>query len=194
MNDLPEKLLALDHLATEFGMHQSYEAVQDFQLRHADYRFEQNDDGARVLMHVPTGEPAASTKHLVFLHETRGYLFPQKVEESLLAKCFGASPSLTARGILRAQVGEQQYQDAARAWSSHPVKLTPGTNPDEVTSVVPIKPRSTNPWSAEAWDLTKQKSIVASLGVAKAQAMAAAANSFVGATSPRSKMMIPRSA
>jgi hypothetical protein len=191
-NDFASKLLAMDHLATEFGMHQSYEAVKDFQLRHAEYRFETNDDGVSVLIHTPTGEPAASTKHLVYLHETRSYLFPQKDEESLLAKCFGPSPSLTARGILRAQVGEQQYRDAAKAWSSDPVKLTPGRKPDDAGTVVPLKPRSTNPWSAEGWDLAKQRSVIASLGVAKGQQLAAAANSFVGATKPGAKQLIPR--
>ena len=41
-----------------------------------------------------------------------------------------------------------------------------------------------NPWSAKAWSLTEQGTMVRTLGMAKAQEMAKAAGSFVGATSP----------
>jgi hypothetical protein len=44
-----------------------------------------------------------------------------------------------------------------------------------------------NPWSADSWSPARQVSIVKSLGLAKASELAAAANSFVGATHPGSK-------
>lgn len=43
---------------------------------------------------------------------------------------------------------------------------------------------TTNPWSAEHWNVTKQGSIVKGLGVERAASIAKSANSFIGATRP----------
>jgi hypothetical protein len=45
--------------------------------------------------------------------------------------------------------------------------------------------KANNPWSKDAWSVTKQGEVVKALGIEKATAIAKAAGSFVGATKPK---------
>lgn len=55
---------------------------------------------------------------------------------------------------------------------------------DDQEDKQPSMPASDNPWSAKHWNLTKQGQYIVQHGEAKAEQMAKAAGSFIGATAP----------
>jgi hypothetical protein len=102
--------------------------------------------------------------------------------------------NIQARGELVRMIGTADANTRAIEWGLHGLQdyKTTGTKP--VTEYEPRQPQaaptydhSTNPWAADSWSPAKQISCVRFLGVTKASEIAAAADSFVGATKPTSK-------
>lgn len=54
------------------------------------------------------------------------------------------------------------------------------------------KQRASNPWSAEHWNTRRQTELVRQIGLAAAEGIARGAGSFVGATKPGAKPLIPQ--
>lgn len=103
------------------------------------------------------------------------------------AAAFGAHPTFKARDHYYKTYGEDAYASEQKDWNSDPRYLKPGVWPAKYGE--PPKDQtpqgdSKNPWSAAGWSLTRQGSIVKSLGLEAAQRMAKSAGSFVGATGP----------
>jgi hypothetical protein len=201
--DYAFKQFELDRLGDEHGMRS--EAVPDWKMRHAEYHISTTDEGTKVLIHTETGERADSARHLALLHQTRPHLFPQRVEASLLERCFGPNPSLTARGELRREVSAADFARLAAEWGSDAVRLKPGRALDEDGAFAEIKaPNAANAWSDHpsnvdpktgrytAAALTRQASVVRGLGAEKAAGMARSAGAFLGATAPRARQLAPR--
>jgi hypothetical protein len=67
-----------------------------------------------------------------------------------------------------------------------------GRDPDDIAPA--LKVRNTNPFSADGWNLAKQRSLVAAVGIARANSIAASADppSYVGCTAPGKPRLIPR--
>jgi hypothetical protein len=107
--------------------------------------------------------------------------------------------SIQARGNLVKMIGEDNAGIRAQAWGLRNLQdfKTAGVKPDTEYEPDPSRPEpgakpapfrapSKNPWSAESWSTERQRSVVKGLGLEKASELAAAAGSFVGATSPKS--------
>jgi hypothetical protein len=101
---------------------------------------------------------------------------------------FGPAKSPAARGKLVLAIGERGADEAARAWNLnglHDYKslgIKPGT--PLAADDKGIDRAKANPWSAAGWSITRQGAIAKAGGLVKAQQMASAAGSFVGATKP----------
>lgn len=54
------------------------------------------------------------------------------------------------------------------------------------------KQRTSNPWSAEHWNTRRQTELVKQIGFAAAEGIARSAGSFIGATKPGAKSLIPK--
>lgn len=106
--------------------------------------------------------------------------------------------SVQARGNLVREIGEADANTRAIEWGLRNLQdyKTKGVQPGAAYEPDPNSPPeknsgnahvpSTNPWAAESWSPVRQISCVKGLGIAKASELAAAAGSFVGATSPKS--------
>jgi hypothetical protein len=197
------KQTEMDRLGDEHGMLNG--GVVDWKMHHSEYHVSTTEDGSRVLIHTADGERADSARHGAYLHKVRTHYFAAKVEASLLEKCFGANPSLTARGELRKEISAADFAKHAADWGSDPVRLKPGSAPDgDGTTVATKAPSAANAWSDHpsnvdpktgrytAAALTRQASVVRGLGAEKAAGMARSAGAFLGATSPRARQLAPR--
>jgi len=90
--------------------------------------------------------------------------------------------NMTARAKIVALYGENAAKERATAWglkSLHDTK-TRGKRPFAIEQP---KVKGENPWSAEAWNITRQGAI-AKADLALAQRLAKAAGSYIGATKP----------
>jgi hypothetical protein len=104
---------------------------------------------------------------------------------------FGESRTLTAQAAFFQKHGEAAAQEIAERFCTT-LGGKPGTTPEHIKQQA--KPKGDdvklpatfgkNPWSAEAWNITRQGSVARALGVEKAQQIAKAAGSFLGATRP----------
>ncbi len=132
---------------------------------------------------------------------------PVTTEADALAKlqADALTGNVSSHGALYKQMGEAAYNKWREANRAQPGKdasnnsvdviaemertlaaLKAGkvvASPVKIDGVDPTHP-SRNPWRASNWNLTRQGAIVRSLGVEKANEIARAAGSFVGATKP----------
>jgi len=136
-------------------------ALDDFVVDHEAYKFTESDLPAYI-------EKCRTEKPHRFALQT----------DHDVAMCTSAfvSKNLTDEGRLLRSVGAARFAEL-KAMYADGIPAS-GKKPEG---------KSTNPWSAEAWDTRRQISIVKGLGLAKASEMAAQHNSFVGATKPNSK-------
>lgn len=125
---------------------------------------------------------ATLDKWLADQKATRPHLFIDGVQVDLETLAFGDG-NMTARARLVNQIGEAAAKERAAAWGLKSLtdkragKRPFGNGGNE-------KAKGDNPWSAEGWNLTKQGSLVRTLGEAKAAQIAKAAGSHLGATKP----------
>lgn len=111
----------------------------------------------------------------------RVHLFATAVPADLEARAFGEN-NITARAQLYKQLGPVEYAEREAKWQAagfKPGKRPKGNGEDKSKD----KPRD-NPWMAGQWNVTRQAHIVRAMGIEKANQIAAAAGSFVGATRP----------
>jgi hypothetical protein len=168
-------------------------------------------DGVRLTF-KETGTIAVDDPNVVkILGERYDFLLPPKktlsevaaaVDPVLVEKAAGGN--LTARGeILRAitdgaKPTPEHIAEMNRLIEAEKGKRSSTSHDKEIAELISnahanrtmnggSNGTTTNPWSAESWSPARQVSIVKSLGLAKAGELAAAANSFVGATHPGSK-------
>lgn len=104
---------------------------------------------------------------------------------------------LGSRGELVRQIGKEAADKIAQQYGLKSVSDTRRGAPlvidggGDVTN--PKKPTAkTNPWAKDNWNASKQTALVKSIGLKAASEIAAAAGSFIGATSPKSKRLISR--
>lgn len=106
----------------------------------------------------------------------RPHLWPMAGQVDLEASAFAGN--FTSRNLLVKQIGIEAADDRAREWglnSIHDYKTTP-TRPGAQRE----KPKASNPWSAEGWNLTKQMQTHRA-DPALAERLAKSAGSRVGA-------------
>jgi hypothetical protein len=111
----------------------------------------------------------------------RTHFFATEIPGDLEAKAFGEN-NMTARAQLFKQLGAVEYAEREAKWNASGFKL--GTRPKANGEDMSNTPARDNPWSADKWNVTKQAQIVRAMGVKKANQIAAAAQSYVGATRP----------
>jgi hypothetical protein len=112
------------------------------------------------------------------------------VNPLMIERAFGATPTMFARGDLLRLVGPDLYSKLMASWGASASNLKPGTNPKATTetqvkdavAAALRKPKASNPWSKDGWNVTAQGRLVQSIGLDKAAAIAAAAGSKIGAT------------
>jgi hypothetical protein len=123
------------------------------------------------------------------------HMYPPKpiddgISPELIERACGKSPTLAARAELYRTAGPELYNKILTSWGGSPVSLKPGTNPkaaaktteQKTEETAARKPKASNPWSKEGWNVTAQGRLVQSIGFEKASAIAAAAGSKIGAT------------
>jgi hypothetical protein len=155
------------------------------------------NDGRGELRHVETGQTI--TEWLSKLRTTKPHWFPDYVdpetakadEATALIDAATLTPSLATIGALVKAVGDKKAMEilAASGVSLKPDrngKLKPGKKVTGAGDKSPEKTedRRSNPFSREGWNITKQGSLVRSLGPEKAAAIARSVGSYIGATKP----------
>lgn len=102
--------------------------------------------------------------------------------------------SVQARGNLVREIGTADADVRAVEWGLRDLKdyKTKGVQPStkyepRAPQAAPTYDHSTNPWDANSWNVARQISCVKFLGIKRASEIAAAADSFVGATKPTSQ-------
>ncbi len=102
---------------------------------------------------------------------------------------FGPERTLKAQGAFVKAHGEARAREVAEQFGTSlggkPGKLPAGFKPKEAPAEVKLPGGAKNPWSAESWSVTRQGAVVKALGLEKAQQIAGAAGSHVGAVRPR---------
>ncbi len=159
------------------------------------------EDRHGIVTHKTTGAAYDAPAVTEFWQSDKGergekgsHYFAPKFEVSLADRAF-LDGNITARGKLVAELGPVKALEIAQRYGLKSVHDTRrGTRPSDMPVDDKKKTGGTpNPWSEGSWDMVKQASIVKSLPYDKAEAIAASANppSFIGATSPKSRRMIP---
>ncbi|MCK1346031.1 hypothetical protein ABIC03_007076 [Bradyrhizobium sp. RT6a] len=116
------------------------------------------------------------------------WFFADKIID-LEEAAFGDSPTLKARGELMKEVGPVLYAELQTRWSAD-FSLRPGKRPcaapneDKGSRSPESRATKSNPWTASNWNITRQGEVLKALGIEKAQGIAKAAGSFIGATKP----------
>jgi hypothetical protein len=109
-------------------------------------------------------------------------------DENEAIAAFGPERSLTAQGAYVRAHGEARAREVAEQYGTtlggKPGKLPEGVKP-KAPAEVKLPGGAKNPWSADAWSVTRQGAVVKALGLEKAQQIAGAAGSHVGAVRPR---------
>ncbi|OSI70867.1 hypothetical protein [Bradyrhizobium canariense] len=106
---------------------------------------------------------------------------------SLEEQAFGGPTiNLKARGELMKEVGAPLYNELMARWGASHTKngVSPGPSPKERDRSPEGAAKANNPWSKAGWNLTAQGSLIRAIGLEKAQGIAKAAGSYVGATKP----------
>lgn len=135
------------------------------------------------LVHVEIGDKLE--RWIDELPEHHPHYFPN-TSPDLLEQAFVLG-NLTARGKVIKQEGRARYLEVAKVWSADPNDpRIPGKRPGSQSADdrPEVKDRSNNPWLPEAWNVSKQGSIVKAMGIEKAAAIARTAGSYIGATKP----------
>jgi hypothetical protein len=148
------------------------------------------------------GEPVnASDKAEKFFRKNVPFLMgepPEAVDRAvidpaLLEKAFVRhSPDARAEVLRRVGRDEVKLDKLAQDYGLRDAKdyrKGVGTRPNTDTGDTT---KSKNPWSAESWSIQKQNELVRKIGFRAASEIAASADSFVGATKPGAKPLIPR--
>ena len=144
-----------------------------------------------TILHNTTSKPLDSAEVTAIYEKSKPHLFPAKFEVDLATRAFLGRGNVSARGALVKQVGIDEANKIAQRFGLHSVADTrSGVMPADMAP--DKKPNGKgNPWSAEHWSPARQIETVKALGVVKAGAIAAAANSFIGANKPNSRRLIP---
>jgi hypothetical protein len=136
---------------------------------------------ADVIEHGEHGDFILQTfdKWLTEQKSSRPHWWPQDGQTDLEAQAFGGN--FTARNRLVKQIGMAAADARAREYGLdgiHDYKTTPLAQPGAAP-----KNKSTNPWSVEGWNISKQGQVYKS-DPALAERLAKAAHSQIGATRP----------
>jgi hypothetical protein len=112
------------------------------------------------------------------------------IDAALIEAACGSKPTLAARAALLAACGPALNEKSLSAWGCSERTLTPGTNPkaahtsaaDQVAKDQRRKDHSSNPFHRSGWNISAQGKLVASIGLVKANEIAASVGSRVGMT------------
>lgn len=137
--------------------------------------------GANCLL-GETGEPLDSETSMKWLRTNKPHLLPVNTADSDAAFVGVGNKTIAAR-LIKGMGREAADRLAQTYGKKHALDNTPGIAPQRKDNRTPDE-RKNNPWSREGWNVTRQGSIVKSLGIEKANALAKAAGSHVGAVRP----------
>jgi hypothetical protein len=159
------------------------------------------NDGKGELRHIETGETI--TEWLAKLRETKPHFFPDYIpaeiseadEARAIIDAATLTPTPASLSALFNRFSVAKAQEILKA-SGVDIKpdrhgrIKPGkkiTVADDGKATVedgPKEDRRSNPFSREGWNVTKQGSLIKSLGPEKAAAIARSVGSYIGATKP----------
>jgi hypothetical protein len=184
--------LYADGIIEKIGIRTEPGVVEDFKrLMVAECEVIEGADGVRKYVARETGKEMAEHA-LTDFRKRKPQFWHVEAPPDLSEQAF-LHGNRTAAGQLVSAIGVKAAEAEAKKWGTDLYSGKPGRRPDDVAPPAP-KARNSNPWSAGSWDLAKQRSLTAAIGIAKANSIAASADppSFVGATKPGAKRLIPR--
>jgi hypothetical protein len=165
-------------------------AVQELMNVHAKFFRQKGPD----LVHVVDG--STIEEWVADLRTKKPHYFADYMpatDEQILAEIIDEAtlrPTPKAVGRLFKEVGELRAKEILKQAGTDWVRMKPGTklkllaDGKSTEEEVPRKEGKKNPWSKEFWNVTAQGSVVKAMGIEKAQQIARAAGSYIGATRP----------
>jgi hypothetical protein len=186
--------LAADGIVEKIGIRTEPGVVEDFKrLMKLDCMVLRDADGIKRYVARESGKEMS--EHALTDFRKRKPQFWHVEAPPDIAELAFLHGNRTAAGQLVSAIGVAAAEAEAKKWGTDLYSGKKGTRPGD-SNVVKMPKRSGNPWSADSWSLQKQMTLTAAVGTKQANSIAASADppSFVGATRPGAKRLIPREA